>query len=269
MGLSSTHTALLVFAGIAILSVVIFLVVYLMKKHHSPKNKLPGLCTQIRHGRQISRRAANPVPKWFVAWTAPSQGTGPGYTVTYSGSVDDSSGQAVYSFKTLTEEGFTLPDTTPAGTYKVNIMATNQLGDGPVYSQDITLANHAPKFSGEPQVIWGPKQNQTQQVSVIMLGSFPDVPQTPFNNGQPGSYSVTWSLMDSEGKVIPTTTDTWVVENTATAAGYAPIPTPGEVYNISISVCNYDMCAASKFKYTVPGSPPNQSSSVTARFGTS
>ena len=100
-------------------------------------------------------------------------------------------------------------------------------------------------------------------------GVMPDVPSGGLTNTNPGSYTVTFSIVDSKNTPITLTDQSWKMLPTGSHyEGNFPFNvTPGMVFNGTWEVCNYDMCVTKPFQWTVYGYKPGPSSNVGARFG--
>ena len=262
--MKTEQMVLYVLIGAAVGALAIFGIMILMRRRCHP-----GKCSNIRHSKREGYSigwGAGSVPQWFITWTPPSSGTGTGYTVTYSGSVMDSNKKQIYSFKNISQPEFMLSDSTPPGTYAVTVIATNQIGQGPAYTQNITLASHIPKFTDNPSLSW-PKDYTHMMADVS--GVMPDVPTQGLVNTNPGSYTVTFSVKDAKENPIVLTDQSWKLLPTgAHYEGNFPFNISfGMVFNITWEVCNYDMCISKTFQWTVYGNKPGPSSNVGVRFG--
>lgn len=243
---------------------------YLSKGSGKKGQQKPGICKKIRGMKTKWAASASAPPTWVISWTAPTQGTGPGYVVTYSGSMENSDKQSIHTFSDQSQTYFVLPDTIPAGVYSVSVVATNQIGQGPTYTQNITLANHAPSLQETPKVGWNPAFNN---ISLSCTGTFPDA-LNGVTNVHPSFYTLSLVIKDASGNVIPLTGDpTWSVfggPSTNNTAKYSQALSKsvmmGEKLSIKWTICNYDMCATADFEYEVPGSIPGPSSNAKADF---
>jgi hypothetical protein len=227
----------------------------------------PGLCQDIRIGQmgnpmwtpEGSRDASwtddatgsNPV--WVISWTAPKVGTGPGYSVTYSGQVLDKTQKSIYTFSNLSATNFDLPDTTTPGDYNVSVVATNQFGAGPAYTQKVTLTNHYPTISSATL-----NPNKGSYLAIIG-GNFPDLDVKDTKN-----YTFTYKVTNKNGEEIHVTNFQYTfVSNFEMAAKFnAPAPNPGDALILVFNICNYNMCVSGAATYSVSGSKPGQSSNI-------
>jgi hypothetical protein len=243
----------------------------------------PGRCGQIKCGRRSGREnyssnffgvslTGSEDPVWTISWKPPTQGTGSGYNVTYSGTMTDDKGQVVYKFTNISVTEFTLPDTTPLGTYTVSVVATNQVGSGPSYSQKISLTNHTPSISTVTV------QNTAQDLSnikVFCLGLFPDKGNGCNSQNNPCNYTGKIVFTDYATHDTLSAAYTWEndhdsqqnVDEFVFTVKFAKEPSPGQKIVFDIDICNYDLCATKSWTWQAPGIPPGPSTSLQANFG--
>ncbi len=264
--------------------VVGFFVVLIATYFMSPRGVCPGKCHGLGRRRHhvlvdshrsegfsphMEDQGIAAVPVWVVNWSPPTSGTGTGYTVTYSGTVQDDTGKTVYSFKDIAQTSFSLPDTIPAGTYNVTVTATNEVGTGQPYSDKISFTSHFPTFVGAPQFNYEQPALGSPKLTVHQPGNFPDVIATGFTNKTPGNYSAKISLTDpSNGRPIPFPIMAWDLSSQALTFTLTleDNMSPGQKVNVSYGTCNYDMCATQNIVYVQPGTVPGQISNLGAKF---
>lgn len=257
---------------VLIVCVVIAQVMYLYKI----RKVKPNCCKHISSGKVKKEvGTGDSSPDWLISWTAPTQGTGMGYTVTYGGSVIDSNEKVIYTFDKISVTNFTLPGTTYPGDYNVTVIATNQVGAGEPYTQKITLADHIPIITG---LKWSYNYylGQMSGLTCVFEGSFPDC-NLPDCNGttHPSNYSFSAQVIDEKGNDIVSFTN-WYFQRTnssisvAAEVSFGTVLNPGDTITTTLGICNYNLCASTgDVKYTVVSSKPSQSSNIQAKFNVS
>jgi hypothetical protein len=283
-----THYVFL--AALSILLVVSCISIYFWYESRKRTPSQPEKCSGIKCQRVARNPAPSPVPgpgsrlmgadptptfDWIVSWTPPSTGTGDGYTVTYSGNITDNTGKQVFDFNGVPQPNFILPGSFTPGEYTVTVTATNQIGQGPAYSQKITITSHQPYIT-KNEISYDP--NIPSLIVVIATGGFPD-----WNGAQvPPNYRVSsYGVYDSEGRELPT----WLQNFTAgmgadkgTVRLYF-VPTQqggdwpfqkGDTFTVKYNIYNYQLSTyPQSVSYTISGDKPGQSSNISPKFNPS
>ena len=217
----------------------------------------PSHCQGFKTKQHIPPGSSTPV--WIISWDPPSQGTGVGYNVSYSGHVTDSTGKTIHTFGPQTGTSFTLSSTVYEA-IEVTVVAKNQIGTGPAYTQKLILQNQAPIVLGTSVAYKAPHTVMT------ITGVFPG-----WADGQPIPPTWKYSMkMDTiDGQSIPVTNISLArVKGTLEELQVTfDVPfVPGESTNIRFQMCRYDMCVDKSFIYIIPGQSPGESSNLHATF---
>jgi hypothetical protein len=250
--MKTEQMALYVLIGATVGALAIFGIMLLFKRKCRP-----GKCSNIRHSKKEGYSmgwGAGAEPQWSITWTPPTVGTGTGYTVTYSGAVIDSNKKPIYSFSTISDPSIFLPDTTAPGVYTITVTATNQIGEGPAYTQQITLGNHTPQFTGQLGFQLASKPFPNNTIILDIDGVFPDAAANGSTNVAPGSYSTTLTKLQVDGNNQALNNTVWNVTPThahfETELGISIQPT--STVTFTWKMCNYDLCTNATWQFSAP-----------------
>lgn len=249
-------------------SVIVIGAVYCLAKYSSSKksSSFKGPSPSACHGLKCKKlyRGKEASPMWVVSWNPPLQGSGPGYTVTYSGKVENSQ-KVIYTFSNLSATEFSLPGDIPNGIYAVTVTAANQIGQGPPFTQNISIQSYQPILSGGDTIQYKGPVLGTYPITITVNGTFPGC---AVGGNIPPSYNITQSIVENNTNVFPISSawtcgpSSLVYSALLKQSDYAP----GQPLDFTFNICNAGMCAGNTDHFNSPNKLPGPSSDINVNF---